>query len=116
MGVGRWALELNPTPYTLNPTPCTKCRIGENGNEVIRVTMAVRVGELAQELKMTNTEMMAALTDLGVAVPGPAAMIDADTAQAVREVYSKSNGALIRRSQLSIELRNPSRPRIRSQA
>jgi translation initiation factor IF-2 len=67
---------------------------GDYGNEVIRVTtMGIRVAELATELEMTSAELVTALNDLGVAVPGPAAIVDADTAQAMREMYGKQNGA-----------------------
>src|SRR5262245_38963110 len=55
--------------------------------------MGVRVSDLAQELEMTTAELVNALNDLGVPVPGPAAIIDADTAQAMREMYGKSNGS-----------------------
>jgi translation initiation factor IF-2 len=54
--------------------------------------MTTRVSELAKELEMTSAELIKALEDLGVAVPGPAAMIDADTAQAMREMFGKKNG------------------------
>ncbi len=55
--------------------------------------MGIRVAELAKELDMTSAELVTALNDLGVAVPGPAAIVDADTAQAIREMYGKQNGA-----------------------
>ena len=41
---------------------------------------------------MTVTELIKALTELGVEVAGPAAIIDADTAQAVREMYGPQTG------------------------
>src|ERR1051325_3360673 len=49
--------------------------------------MGIRVSDLALELTMTLTELINVLTELGVAVPGPAAIIDGDTAQAVREMF-----------------------------
>ena len=51
--------------------------------------MGTRVSELARELEMTAAEMVAALGDLGVPVAGPAAIVDADTAQALREMFGK---------------------------
>jgi len=52
--------------------------------------MGMRVTDLAKELEMTVGELTKALEDLGVPVPGPAAIIDADTAQAVREMFGKA--------------------------
>ncbi|MEP6754189.1 MAG: translation initiation factor IF-2 [Chthonomonadales bacterium] len=51
-----------------------------------------RVSELAKELEMTNEDMITHLKDLGVPVPGAAAMVDADTAQTVREMLGKPTG------------------------
>ncbi len=51
--------------------------------------MGARVSELAKELEMTAAELVSALGDLGVPVAGPAAMVDADTAQALREMFGK---------------------------
>jgi len=48
------------------------------------------VSDLAKELGMTSTEMMDALTDLGIAVPGPAAFVDGETAQALREMFGNA--------------------------
>jgi len=45
--------------------------------------------ELARELKMTNAELVTALKDLGVAVNGPSAVIDSDTANTVRDLLGK---------------------------
>src|SRR5918912_909408 len=56
------------------------------------MTMGTRVSDLATELQMSNAELTTALNDLGVAVPGPAAIIDADTAQAMREMFGKQDG------------------------
>jgi translation initiation factor IF-2 len=55
--------------------------------------MGIRVSELAKELEMSNADLIGALSDLGVPVPGPAAMVDADTAQIMREMYGKKNGS-----------------------
>ncbi len=55
-----------------------------------------RVSELAKELGMTNAEMVQALVDLGVAVPGPAAFIDAETAQIVREMFQEAPSSAAR--------------------
>lgn len=52
-----------------------------------------RVSELAKELGMTNAEMIQTLTDLGVAVSGPAALLDAETAEIVREMLQSEAGA-----------------------
>jgi translation initiation factor IF-2 len=49
-----------------------------------------RVSELAKELEMSNADMQSALTDLGIAVAGPAALVDAETAQAIREMLGKA--------------------------
>ena len=54
---------------------------------------STRVSELAKELEMTNDVLMTHLKDLGVAVPGPAAMVEADTAQTMREIYGKHAGS-----------------------
>jgi translation initiation factor IF-2 len=54
--------------------------------------MGLRVSELAKELELTNAELISHLGDLGVVVAGPAAIVDADTAQAVREMFGKTNG------------------------
>jgi translation initiation factor IF-2 len=54
---------------------------------------ATRVAELAKELGMTTADMMAALTDLGIPVPGPAALVDAETAQALREMFAPGDAA-----------------------
>jgi translation initiation factor IF-2 len=55
--------------------------------------IGMRVTDLAKELEMTVAELTKALEDLGVPVAGPAAIIDADTAQAVREIHGKAAGA-----------------------
>src|SRR5664279_4341431 len=55
--------------------------------------MGIRVSELAKEIEMSNADMVNALSDLGVPVPGPAAIVDADAAQIVREMYGKKNGS-----------------------
>src|SRR5256714_1439369 len=55
--------------------------------------MGIRVSDLAVELEMSNLEMVTALADLGVPVPGPVAIVDADTAQVMREMFGKQNGA-----------------------
>ena len=51
---------------------------------------ATRVSELAKELGMTPAEMLAGLKDLGVPAAGIAAIIDAETVQTLRELYSPS--------------------------
>ena len=51
------------------------------------------LNELARELKMTNAELVSALTDLGVAVTGPQAVIDSDTANTVRDLLGKGPSA-----------------------
>jgi translation initiation factor IF-2 len=51
-----------------------------------------RLSELAKELKMTHAELGAALTDLGVKVTGPNALIDLDTANTVRGLLGKTPG------------------------
>jgi translation initiation factor IF-2 len=48
-----------------------------------------RVSDLAKELGIAPADLVATLNDLGVAVPGIAAIIDGDTAQAVREMYAQ---------------------------
>ena len=48
--------------------------------------MGIRVSELARDLEMTSEVLLGALSDLGVAAVGPAAIVDAETAQIVREV------------------------------
>ncbi|MCC6730655.1 MAG: translation initiation factor IF-2 [Chthonomonadales bacterium] len=58
--------------------------------------MGIRVSELASELGMGGAELVSALGDLGVPVPGPAAIVDADTAQAMREMFGKqTDGARV---------------------
>lgn len=54
--------------------------------------MGIRASELAKELEMSSAELIGALSDLGVSVPGPAAIVDADTAQIMREMLGKKNG------------------------
>ncbi|MGC8667480.1 MAG: translation initiation factor IF-2 [Chthonomonadales bacterium] len=51
--------------------------------------MGVRVSDLAQELQVPHADLVNTLNDLGVSVPGPAAILDADTAQTVRELLGK---------------------------
>lgn len=63
--------------------------------------VGTRVADLAKELGMSSSEMVDALTDLGVAVPGPAAIVDAETAQALREMFSESPGATTRTVEIS---------------
>jgi translation initiation factor IF-2 len=53
----------------------------------------IRITELANELKMTGAELVMTLTDLGVKVNGPNAIIDIDTANTVREVLGKPAAA-----------------------
>ena len=55
--------------------------------------MGIRVSDLAKELGMTNAELMAALNDLGVAVPGPAAIVEAEAAQVMREMFGSQDTA-----------------------
>jgi translation initiation factor IF-2 len=55
--------------------------------------MGVRVSELAKELEMSTKDLIDALVDLGVAIPGPAALLDMDTAQAVREMFGTGSTA-----------------------
>ncbi len=62
---------------------------------------ATRVSELAKELGMTPAEMMAGLKELGVPAAGPAAIIDADTAQTLRELYSPSSASNARTVELA---------------
>jgi translation initiation factor IF-2 len=50
---------------------------------------SVRASDLAKELDMTMAELTTALGDLGVPIPGPAAMVDAETVQVAREMYGK---------------------------
>src|SRR4051812_16775612 len=57
--------------------------------------IGVRVSDLAKELEMTNDQLISALSDLGVPVPGPAAMVDADTAQVLREMFGKTSGGKV---------------------
>ena len=54
------------------------------------VFAGIRLAELARELKMTNAELVAALTDLGVSVSGPNALVDGETANAVRDLLRKA--------------------------
>jgi translation initiation factor IF-2 len=68
---------------------------------VIRNMAATRVSELAKELGMSTADLMAGLKDLGVPAAGPAAIIDADTAQALREIYAPSDLADARIVELS---------------
>ncbi|MBM3496772.1 MAG: translation initiation factor IF-2, partial [Armatimonadetes bacterium] len=78
------------------------CALGETKwNEVNRSMAATRVSELAKELGMTTAEMMTSLTDLGVPVPGPAAIVDADTAQALREMFAPGDPSATRTVELS---------------
>jgi translation initiation factor IF-2 len=53
----------------------------------------IRVTDLANELKMTGAELAITLTDLGVKVAGPNAVIDSETANTVREVLGKPAAA-----------------------
>ncbi len=53
------------------------------------MAMGVRVSDLAQELQVPHADLVNTLNDLGVSVPGPAAILDADTAQTVRELLGK---------------------------
>jgi translation initiation factor IF-2 len=48
----------------------------------------IRVSELSKELGIAVDELVKTLADLGVPVPGGAALIDGDLAQAVRELYA----------------------------
>lgn len=53
------------------------------------MAMGVRVSDLALELQVPHAELVNTLNELGVSVPGPAAILDADTAQSVRELLGK---------------------------
>ncbi len=53
----------------------------------------MRVTDLAKELGMTVADLTQALQDLGTPVPGPAAIVEADTAQAMREMFGKKSGS-----------------------
>src|SRR5438477_11917241 len=55
--------------------------------------VGTRVSELAKELQMESAELMKALNDLGEPVPGPAALVNQDTAQVLREMFAKTNGS-----------------------
>lgn len=60
--------------------------------------VGIRVAELAKELGMTNAELIQHLTDLGVAVAGPAAYLDAEVAQVLREMFgpeAESGGRVV---------------------
>ncbi len=63
---------------------------------------ATRVSELAKELGMTTAELMAGLKDLGVPAAGPAAIIDAETAQTLREIYTPSSAGDARSVELAL--------------
>ncbi len=54
--------------------------------------LGIRVSELAKELEMSATDLIGGLGEFGVKVSGPAATIDADTAQAMREMFGKNQG------------------------
>jgi translation initiation factor IF-2 len=54
--------------------------------------IGIRATELAKELEMTVAELLNQLTELGVQVEGPATVVDAETAQAVREMFPSKNG------------------------
>jgi len=55
--------------------------------------MGVRASDLAKEMGMSTAELVSALGDLGVSVAGPADIVDADTAQAMREMFGKQDGS-----------------------
>lgn len=56
------------------------------------VMAGIRLVDLARELNMSAPELVKALTDLGVEVAGPAAVLDLETADTVRGLLAKSEG------------------------
>ncbi|HLK60368.1 MAG TPA: translation initiation factor IF-2 [Chthonomonadaceae bacterium] len=57
------------------------------------VFAGIRLADLARELKMTNIELITVMNDLGVSVAGPNALVDAETANAVRDLLGKAPAA-----------------------
>jgi translation initiation factor IF-2 len=57
------------------------------------VMAGVRLADLAKELNMSALELVRALTDLGVEVSGPTAVLDSDTADTVRGLLAKSEAS-----------------------
>jgi translation initiation factor IF-2 len=55
--------------------------------------VGVRVSELAKELGMTSKDLLQALNDLGVTAAGPAALIEAETGQLLREMFAPQAGS-----------------------
>jgi len=52
----------------------------------------IKVFELAKDLGITNTDLLAVLKDLGVAATGGSSDLDAATAETVREMISQDKG------------------------
>lgn len=58
--------------------------------------MGIRVTDLAKELEISVEAAITALSDLGSAVAGPAAIIDGETAQMIRELHApQGSGAKV---------------------
>ena len=55
--------------------------------------VGIRATELAKELQMPVTDLLKHLTDLGVEADGPGTVVDAETAQALREMFPSKNGS-----------------------
>lgn len=54
------------------------------------VAKGIKISELANELQMTDAELVLALNDLGVKADGPASLLDFDTAVTVRQMLAGS--------------------------
>ncbi len=57
------------------------------------VMTGIRLADLAKELNMSALELVRQLTDLGVEVSGPTAVLDTDTADTVRGLLAKSEAS-----------------------
>ncbi len=55
---------------------------------------AIRVYELAKDLGITNSDLLAVLRDLGVVAVGGSAELDATTADTVREMITQDRGII----------------------
>ena len=54
----------------------------------------IKVFELAKDLGITNSDLVAVLRDLGVSVTGGSSVLDASTAETVREMISQDKGLI----------------------
>jgi translation initiation factor IF-2 len=58
------------------------------------VAKGIKISELANELQMTDAELVLALNDLGVKAEGPASLLDFDTAVTVRQMLAGSEKSI----------------------